>query len=291
MSSFIQKLPTDTKRLINDYLTVRESRNFRSTNKENRTLPPILPSYFINNDKFITAYKSSLFLASKKQRSLISKTQIPELKDLMAYYSNIYEDISRKDYLKVQLFNKGILIYLQIIDKEYNDHYIFGLAQLISEKSGLVDVFGINGVKKYRLIEFELYKLYIMRYILKPSKKYNIKSLRDAVYMIKYYSENGIPGYVKKATPTQLLWATFLNYYFNNTDSTREEFNKLYSLTKNPIIDIRKSKDDILQQYAEFMIKCGDRLKSVFLETSNNSNLSLIDENQDYKKLYLSNIS
>jgi hypothetical protein len=106
--------------------------------------------------------------------------------------------------------------------------------------------------------------------------------------MIKYYSKEGISGYVTKAHPEQLLCSTFMHYYFNNTEESLEEFLKLASsLTKNPIRSINK--DKLLKYYLNFMI-IEEKSISTFTKQANDVDLSLIDLKEDYKRTYLSKL-
>ena len=296
-----QKLPDDIIYRIHSGLKPRDSNNLRSTNRANIQLSKVPLYYSTNHINFRKAYSDAVQFASA-QTSLISRKK-PTLDSLIVYYSNVSDNIiptitlsnnkryvlSQKDYSKVQIFNKGILIYLQILKKGVNyNHYIYGLAQVISHKSRLSDVFSSDRIKKYRIIEFELYKLYVVSYLLQPTSKYNIEYLKDATYMIKYYSKAGIPGYVTEAHPKQLLCSTFMHYYFNNTEESLQEFLKLASsFTKNPIRSINK--DKLLKYYLNFMI-IEEKSISTFTKQANDVDLSLIDLKEDYKRTYLSTL-
>jgi len=248
-----ENLPHDLKNLINSHLTPYYSNNLRATDKSNRTLTKTPLYYSTNNIHFIKAYSDALKFAGTPRK-------IPDLASLIAHYSqrenptitlsnNRTYPLSKKANHKLQIYNKGILIYLQILKKGNYDHYIYGLALLISEKSCLTQK------HKYRTIEFELYKLYVMSYLIKPTQHYDMKYLTDASYMIKHYSKVGIPGYVSVASDSQLLCATFIRYYFNKNPSTYKEFNDLFRITTNPFIITNET--DIYEQCMKFMIEDG----------------------------------
>jgi hypothetical protein len=279
----LEKLPDDLKHLISAKLIPYDLNNLRATNKSNRTLQKKPLYYSSNHEKFIKAYSDALKFAGKQQTCLISK-KIPELQSLINYYSEVSNSskpiitlsnnrrytLSGKEQQKKQIYNKGILIYLQILKKGDYNHYIYGLALLISAKSCL-RLFNDEQKHKYRTIEFELYKLYIMSYLVKRTQHYDMKHLQDASYMIKHYSEKGIPEYVSVADPQQQLCANFIRYYFNINLSTHKEFNNLLISTKDPFI---KNDTDIYEQCLDFMIKEG---KYVSVINPKSIDLSLIE--------------
>ena len=83
----------------------------------------------------------------------------------------------------------GIIVYLQILNQPNTTQYLYGLAQLISYKSELLD---IDCVHKYKIIEFELYKLYIFNYLLEKNSDCSELHVSIAINMIVQHCKNGI---------------------------------------------------------------------------------------------------
>jgi hypothetical protein len=144
---------------------------------------------------------------------MIANKGTPVLNELIEKYKNIHEN-TIDDVKKIKLYNKGIIVYLQILNQPNTTQYLYGLAQLISYKSELLD---IDCVHKYKIIEFELYKLYIFNYLLEKKSDCSELHVSIAINMIVQHCKNGIAPYVEKANPSQLMCYLFLQYYFSNT--------------------------------------------------------------------------
>ena len=248
-TNFISNLPPDLQKKIAFSTNPIYSNRLRSAAKMSIHAMPL--SYSTNNIQFKEAYYNATYIISKHS-SVIVNDIVPPLHALIKKYDIIYDNATITDIKKFSLYNKGILLYLQIINKSVNNnYYLYGLAQVFSYKSGLQDLADIETpIKskipwfnqiKYRIIELELYKMYVLSYLLKPNVKYDTTYLRTAIDVIKYYDENGITSYVKKASHSQLLCTMFLNYYFWNTDDALDTFLNTFlkyyaDTTINPIV-------------------------------------------------------
>lgn len=302
-SSFLDNLPDELKRSIISKLKKPSNiSSFLSTNKSNNALISLYP---VNHPNFTKAYIESLKVVSNQNASV---TKI-DPKKLLQKCTDLYESMKvefslpkrntsfffsrptktytlpTKIYQKVQIFNKAIIIYLKMSIQ--NKCYLYYLAKIISLKSGLSDLFG-RGVRKYIVIEFELYKLYIISYFLKPNRQYSRSQLCDAAYWMLNFSRNGIVGNVAKAAPAQILCASFIHYYFSNSAESLADFIQTYNNTtpsqkfiKSPTDD----KNDILSQCIVFMLT-NNKAVSCFTKDACALDLSLIDTEQDYKQLH-----
>lgn len=244
-----------------------------------------------NHPNFTEYYRKSVKVANISCKNVDTKQLLQKCSDLYEYMkvefslanSTTKYILPTNVYQKVQIFNKAINIYLTL-NKNYN---IYSLAQIVSFKSGLTDLYGIIGARKYIVIEFELYKFYIISYLLAPNSLYEDKHLCEAAYWVLRFSRDGIIGYVNKAHPSQILCAAFIYYYFSNSQTALEEFITTYKNTpsQNFITDITADKETLLKQCIVFMLT-DKHAVSTFTKEACALDLSLIEPTQDYKKLY-----
>lgn len=289
----MDSLPEELKMsIISKLKNPKDIGSFLSTNKLNKKLIDLYPT---NHPNFIKAYNDSLKTVATRKISISKIDPDALLKKCEALYEymNVEFVLPKKSktyilptnvYQKVQIFNKAIVIYLKMIIKD--NSYIYYLSKIISFKSGLVDLYGIRAVRKYALIEFELYKLYILSYLLKPSALYSKEHLRDAAYWIFEFSRDGITGFVAKARPSQIVCAAFIKYYFSNSSKSLADFITTYKNTPSQNFIISSiSKEKILKQCIVFMLT-DKHAVSTFTKEACALDLSLIEPTQDYKKLY-----